>query len=52
MCEICNNTLNRNYTHSLTSTHKKLLFLIMKQKLAVNFYYQKPQPQGSQQLEF
>jgi hypothetical protein len=30
-CEICKNNSNRNYTHSRTSIHRKLLFKKMKQ---------------------
>jgi hypothetical protein len=31
MCDLCNNLLDRNYTHSKTSQHKKNLIKLFKQ---------------------
>ena len=38
MCEICKNTVNRDYTHSKNKHHRKLLYKIMKIKKNTNFY--------------
>lgn len=39
MCEICKNTVNRDYTHSKSKQHRKLLYKIMKDKQKNNYYY-------------
>lgn len=38
MCEICKNSVNRDYTHSKSKYHRKLLYKIMKIKKNTNFY--------------
>lgn len=38
MCDLCKNKQNRNYTHSKTTLHKKLLFKLMKERVKSNYY--------------
>ena len=38
MCEICKNTVNRDYTHSKNKHHRKLLYKIMKIKKNTGVY--------------
>ena len=43
MCEICKNTVTRNYTHCRNKHHYRLLLEIMQYKKNDNFkYYYKP----------
>ena len=43
MCEICNNTVARNYTHCRNKHHYRLLLEIMQYKKTDKFkYYYKP----------
>ena len=38
MCEICNNSINRDYTHSRSKQHLKHLYKIMKTKQQNNYF--------------
>ena len=42
MCEICNNSVNRDYSHSKHKHHQKLLMKVMKIKQLNHYYNNQP----------
>lgn len=38
MCDLCNNSVPRTYTHSLTKPHLKRLFKLMKERQENGYY--------------